>query len=100
MTKKQDKCLHLTTIEQIVSNRIEEIDVENWMYVLKQAIRGTIYSYWYEEMQKSEHRSSGKGWVYVGDAFGITRNPKANAVDKQTERVLKMLHEKKVLSLN
>lgn len=96
---KKDRCLHIDVIEQQVNKRIEETSIEDWMYLLKQAVNSQIHAYWYDEMAKSYHRNEGKGWVYVGDALGITRNPDPTAIRKQVERVLNELSEKKGLKL-
>lgn len=91
--------MHINDIEQIVNNRIETTSVDYWMYVLKSAISSEIYSYWYEEMGKSKHMNAGKGYVYVGDAFGITNNPDTSSINRQVEQVLKYLMEKKGIKL-
>ena len=91
--------MHINDIEQIVNKRIEETSVDSWMYVLKDAIRGEIYSYWYNEMGKSKHMNAGYGYVYVGDAHGITRNPDVSSVNRQAEEVMKLLFEKKGIKL-
>ena len=99
MATKKDRCLHIDDIVKQVDKLIEETSIEEWMYVLRQSINSTIHSYWYEEMAKSYHRSEGKGWIYVGDASGITRNPNPSIICKQVNRVLKMLAEKKGVKL-
>jgi hypothetical protein len=99
MKKKQDKCMHINDIEQIVNKRIEETSVDSWMYVLKDAIRGEIYSYWHNEMGKSKHMNYGYGYVYVGDPHGITCYPDASSINRQTEEVIKLLFEKKGIKL-
>lgn len=99
MAKKQNKCMHINDIKQIVNNRIDTTSVDSWMYVLKSAISSEIYSYWYEEMEKSKHMNAGKGYVYVGDAFGITNNPDSSSINCQVERVLELLFEKKGIKL-
>lgn len=91
--------MHIKDIEQIVNNRIEATGVDSWMYVLKSAIGSEIYSYWYEEMGKSKHMNAGKGYVYMGDALGITNNPDVSSINRQVERVLKLLLEKKGIKL-
>lgn len=99
MKKKQDKCMHINDIEQIVNKRIEETSVDSWMYVLKNAIRSEIYYYWYNEMGKSKHMNAGYGYVYVGDAHGITKNPDISSISRQAEEVMKLLFEKKGIKL-
>ena len=99
MSKKQDKCMHINDIKQAVDNRIDTTSVDSWMYVLKDAIRSEIYSYWYNEMGKSKHMNAGYGYVYVGDAHGITRSPDISSIDCQVERVLELLFEKKGIKL-
>lgn len=91
--------MHINDIEQIVNKRIKETSVDSWMYVLKDAIRSEIYSYWFNEMVKSKHMNAGYGYVYVGDAHGITRNPDISSINKQTEEVTKLLFEKKGIKL-
>lgn len=91
--------MHINDIEQIVNKRIEETSVKSWMFVLREAIRRQIYYYWYNEMGKSKHMNAGYGYVYVGDAHGITRNPDVWSIDRQAEEVMKLLFEKKGIKL-
>lgn len=99
MATKKDRCLHIDDIVKQVDKLIEETSIEDWMYIMKQAINSAIYSYWYEEMAKSRHRNEGKGWIYIDDSFGITRNPNPTIISKQAKRVLNMLAEKKGVKL-
>jgi hypothetical protein len=50
-------------------------------------------------MGKSKHMNAGYGYVYVGDAHGITRNPDVSSINRQTEEVMKLLFEKKGIKL-
>lgn len=99
MATKKDRCLHIDDIVQAVNKRIEETTIEYWLYAMKQAISAEIYAYWYSEMEKSYHRNEGKGYVYVGDAHAITRNPNPTAIEKQVKQVLAKLKEQRNVEL-
>jgi len=99
MATTKDKCLHINDIEQMVDKDIESVSIDDWMYVMKQAIRNEVQGYWYENMKKSRHRNEGRGVVYQGDAHGITRNPDTKAVDRQVQQVLNKLLEQKGVKL-
>ena len=100
MTRQvKDKCLHIDEIEKIVDGMIAETKLDDWVYVMKHALTSQIYSYWYDAMKKSKHYSEGVGYVYIGDAHGITDSPDYDIVMKQAEQVLNELMEKKGIRL-
>ena len=99
MATTKDKCLRDIDIEQIVDKHIDENDADFWMYVLKQAVRSEIISYWNSEIAKSRHHSEGKGWIYVGNSTAITRSHNIKAVDRQVQQVLNKLLEQKGVKL-
>lgn len=99
MATKKDKCLHIDDIERMVDKDIEAKSADSWVYVMKQAIMAEVLSYWYENMKKSIHRNEGRGYVYQGDAFGITQSPNLKAVERQVQQVLDKLKEQKGVSL-
>ncbi len=99
MAAKKDKYLRDIDVEQIVDKIIEEKSVDSWMYAMKQAVRQEIIGYWNSEIANSRHHSEGKGWIYVGNSTGITRNHNVKAVERQVQQVLNKLKEQKGVAL-